>query len=110
LTDGESFAIRDAVKRFVSSLLLACWLWAIALAASPALHDWAHGEEEGHGEHHCAAALLASGGCDAPDVAPLIAAAPVHVELGTVAIAGPDLASLFLIGSPLERGPPMAGV
>jgi hypothetical protein len=56
------------------------------------------------------AALLASGGCDAPDAAPLIAATPVHVELGTVAGADSDVASLFLIGGPLERGPPVAGV
>jgi hypothetical protein len=97
------------VNGSVSSLLLACWLWALALAASPALHDWAHGEKDGHGGHDCVATLLASGGCDAPDAAPLVATTPLHVDLGTLALRGCDAGSLFLIGGPLERGPPVAG-
>jgi hypothetical protein len=64
--------------RIVAALLFAQLLWIAALAASPALHAWAHHDlrhtteheenQENHHhappEHHCAVTTFLSGGCD----------------------------------------------
>jgi hypothetical protein len=113
LTRGGRPAIEAALFRFVSSLFLASWLWALALAASPSLHDWAHGHDEDHDEDHeehvCMATLLASGICDAPAIAPLLAGTAEFVEIGVMPARGDEVVALFLIGSPLEHGPPVVG-
>jgi hypothetical protein len=109
LTRYEPLAIQVALIRFVTSLFIASWLWALALAASPSLHDWAHGHGGDRGEHVCVATLLASGICDAPTITPLLVGTAEFVEVGAVPVRSDEVASLFLIGSPLEHGPPVVG-
>ena len=98
------------LKRTFSSLLLVCWLWALALAASPTLHAWAHGEDAGHEDHECVAKLIATGGCDAPAIAPALVVAPVAFVLVALPLRDTDAPVVLLIGGPSERGPPVVGV
>lgn len=55
------------------------------------------------------ATLLASGICDAPAIAPVLAGTAEFVEVGLVRMRGDEVVALFLIGSPLEHGPPVVG-
>jgi hypothetical protein len=97
------------LKRIVSISLLAGWLWALALAASPQLHQWLHGEEAGHQDHECVATLIAAGGCDAPNIAPVVVVAPLALCLVVLPECEVEVPSCFLIGAPMEHGPPVAG-
>ena len=94
------------LKRLTSILLFCCWLWALALAASPELHAWLHGEEAGHDDHDCVVRLLATGSCDAPGVEPVLAVAPVEFVVVSLPLRGSDVAVVFLVSGKLEHGPP----
>ena len=95
-----------SLKRITSSLLCCCWLWALALAASPALHEWAHGGEAGHEDHDCVVKLLVLGGCDAPDAAPALVVAPVEFSVVSWSLAGRDVPGAIFLSGTLEHGPP----
>jgi hypothetical protein len=97
------------VKRIISNLILLGWLWALALAASLELHAWAHGDDAGHHDHHCAVELIASGGCDVSGIAHPLVAAPSAFVLVALPLHDADVPVVFLLGGPLERGPPPAG-
>ncbi|MDD5199554.1 MAG: hypothetical protein PHC88_07085 [Terrimicrobiaceae bacterium] len=58
--------------RTVALALIACHLLAVAMASSPALHQWMHGDADEPG-HHCAAATVVAGQVDQPDVASVFA-------------------------------------
>ena len=94
------------MPRFLTTLLFACWSWAFVLAALPELHEAAHGHEE----HECAATLIATGSCDTPDAAPVVLCAPAIVTIAALSLWSGDVPALFLVRSPLEHGPPRAGV
>ena len=94
------------LKRITSSLLFCCWLWALTLAASPALHKWAHGDEAGHDDHDCAAMLLVTGSCDAPGVVPVAVIAPVEFAVISWPLAGRDAPAAIFLSGMLEHGPP----
>jgi hypothetical protein len=102
------------VKRFVSTLLFACWAWALALAAMPELHKWAHGLATGHEEHgeredhECVATLIATGACDAPTVTSLPIGEPVNFAVESWPVRDSEVPPVFLVASPLEHGPPGA--
>jgi len=53
--------------------------------------------------------LLASGICDAPAMAPLLAGTAEFVEVGEMPVRRDDVLALFLTSSPLEHGPPVVG-
>ena len=116
-----------AVPRVLSSLLLACWAWALALAGLPELHAWAHGApcaavaaECGHDSHHddegdapsdpgCAATLLATGAVTISHAAPVLTAVPMIFAEVVWGARHREVGSLVLVGEPLERGPPTVG-
>ena len=98
--------VSTRLKRITSTLLFGCWLWALALAAAPELHEWLHGEEAGHDDHDCVVRLLATGGVDAPDLAPVLAVAPVDFVSVAMTLPNCDVASVFLVSGTLEHGPP----
>lgn len=97
------------MKRRISTLLLLCWLCAISMAASPALHEWLHGadDEHGeHGEHQCVVNLIASGVLDAPTIQPILVSAPVMVERSCVSVQDSEVPAIFLGSGLSARGPP----
>lgn len=109
------------MKRFVATLLLACWAWTLVLAGMPELHDWAHGvahsecDEHGHSdpgddEHDCAATLIATGALTVAHAAPLLTTEPMIFAEVVWPWRSGDVASLVWVGEPLERGPPESGV
>jgi hypothetical protein len=95
------------VKRRISTLLLLCWLFATALAGSPALHEWLHGTDVGHGDHECVVSLIASGGLDSGTVHPIIVIATVMVERSGVSVQDNDVPVIFLGSVLSDRGPPV---
>jgi hypothetical protein len=105
-SDGDKHA---HLKRGISSLILTALLWAVALAASPGLHEWAHGEDTGHDEHECAATLIATGGCEPPGAAPVPLVAPAAFELAALLPGDFKVPVIFLVSGTLEHGPPVAG-
>lgn len=98
------------LKRILSSLLLLCWLWALALAAAPELHAWVHGEAAGHEDHECVVKLIVAGGCDTPEIAPPLVVAPVVFVMVTLLRLDVAVPAGYHKGGPSERGPPVVGV
>jgi hypothetical protein len=103
--------LRDA-KGWPSALiclLIANLLVAVALTASPKLHELLHHDAD-RGEHQCAVTVLFSGGSDdSPvaqvfDVDALFASAPNFLP----EIHSPDVAPLFLTAHVFEHAPPLA--
>ena len=84
---------------------LAGFVFAMLLAGSPGLHEWAH-QDSGDAQHQCLATVLHSGACDeAAPAPPLTAVAEGPVE------AAPEVCSrlalsLFLSCRILEHAPP----
>src|SRR5438270_13911855 len=58
-------------RAFVAGLLSAAFLWALALSASPQLHQRVH-KDAGRVEHNCAATMIASGSYDHAAQPPLV--------------------------------------
>src|SRR5438046_892422 len=84
---------------------LAGFIFAMLLAGSPGLHEWAH-HDSGDTQHECLATVLHSGACD--EATP----APVTVVMGEGPTeAAPEVRSgvalsLFLSCRILEHAPP----
>ena len=101
--------VAGLMPRAISTVLLACWLLACALAASPALHEAWHGEDCGHGEEEgreCIVELLAAGGVEPCDpVEPVAPGAPAGREEDFVCM-GSEAAHGVPNGAARERGPP----
>ena len=106
LTRCNPLADERPVIRALSSLLLACLLWAVALAANPSLHDWVHGEHDDESEHVCLATLLAAGGCDAPCMNAPVVLGPDYAGCVLQPRRDADAPVVFLNGGLPERGPP----
>ncbi|MEA3212842.1 MAG: hypothetical protein QOE70_5899 [Chthoniobacter sp.] len=87
--------------------VLVGFVLALALAASPQLHELIH-HDDGHGEHQCLAVTLQSGGSDAAAVAPLVTQAFL-AELFALVPRGESawVESLFLSCRVLEHAPPL---
>ena len=89
-------------------LLIANLLVAVALTASPKLHELLHHDAD-HGEHQCVVTVMLSGGSDdSPsqvfDVGALFASAPDFLP----EIHSRDVAPLFLTAHVFEHAPPLA--
>jgi hypothetical protein len=90
-------------------LLIANLLVAVALTASPKLHELLH-QDADRSEHQCAVTVLFSGGSDDPpvsqvfDVGALFGGAPDFLP----EIHSRDVAPLFLTAHVFEHAPPLA--
>src|SRR6185295_1507893 len=88
---------------------LAGFLFALALAASPELHERLHHDcDDEHGHHECLATVLHAGGCE--DVAPpptLVAFVTTLLEINepdrSIAVPSPFLTSRILEHAPPRR-------
>ncbi|HXA09861.1 MAG TPA: hypothetical protein VNW28_07745, partial [Chthoniobacterales bacterium] len=64
---------REKLQAFVASGLLSAFLFALALAASPQLHQRLHADA-GSPDHECAATLIAAGKYEQADAPPVVVA------------------------------------
>ena len=93
-------------RRIVVALLLAHLLAVVAMAASPALHEWVHGDAQ-DGGHSCAVVLFAAGGVEAAAVVVLVFAG--LVRSGSQAKPRCEwVEGLFRVLRILEHAPPAA--
>jgi hypothetical protein len=93
-------------RALVTSFLAAAFLWALALSASPQLHERFH-PDASRTEHSCAVTFVASGSYDHVTIAPLVSA-PVPSAYFSVILALDTqwVQSPFLGASIFEHAPP----
>ncbi len=93
-------------RRVLVALLLTHLLVVMAMAASPVLHEWIHGDAH-EGDHDCAVVLFTGGGVEAAAVVTLVVA--VLVSSGSQAMPRCEwVEGLFRVLRILEHAPPTA--
>lgn len=96
--------------RVLAALLLAHLCAVLALAASPRLHQWLHGDAD-RDDHDCAVVLFLHGGTDeavGPLPTPGFVLEAVNFVPQAVPAAGRFVPSVFATGAVFEHGPPVA--
>lgn len=106
-------------KRGVAFLLVVHLLVTAAMASAPRFHEWLHPDAGHHStqhdqhqspEHACVVTMLQSGSVDAPGQPVDFVHAPDRALLSQVSeLSSADVASLYLSGAFLTRGPPVVG-
>ena len=90
------------MKRAINLVLISAFVFGIALAASPKLHDRIHRDSQ----HECAATLIASGNYE-HSAPPVVIVRPVALAQFEIASARTKFApSIFLDAFLLEHAPP----
>jgi hypothetical protein len=90
----------------VATILSAIFVWALALAVSPQLHERIHHDTTA--EHVCAATLIASGNYVHSTTPPPLVRPEQLQQFGEPKLAASEfVASAFLIGAVLEHAPPL---
>ena len=96
-------------RAFVAACVSAAFLWALALSASPQLHQRVH-KDANRVEHNCAATMIASGTYDHSAHAPLVSARVPAVQFSKIPALTPQwVESLFLGACIFEHAPPARG-
>lgn len=85
--------------------VLAGFVLALLMAASPELHERLH-HEAGEAEHTCLAATFESGGCDDAVPAPALSAFVAMLLEVAPTLHAQRSGSLFLAGCVFEHAPP----
>ena len=94
------------LQRVLVAILLAHLLAVMAMAASPALHEWVHGDAKDSG-HDCAVVVFIAGGAEAAVVVVFVVA--VLVASGSPAVLrGEWVEGIFRVLRILEHAPPAA--
>jgi hypothetical protein len=97
---------REKAYRILAGGLLAAFLFALGLAASPQLHARFH-PDAGSTKHECAVTLIASGKYEQADAPPaLVAPQPVVVFEKIPALAPVWVAAPFHVARIFEHAPP----
>src|SRR6266567_55570 len=93
-------------RAFVAVCVSAAFLWALALSASPQLHQRAH-KDANRVEHNCAATMIASGNYDHAAHPPLVSASAPSVRFSNIPALTPHwVESPFLGACIFEHAPP----
>jgi hypothetical protein len=93
-------------RAFLGILVSAAFLWALALSASPQLHQRIH-TDANRVEHNCAATMIASGSYDHAVHVPLVSAPAPAVQLSKIpALTSQWVSSPFLGARIFEHAPP----
>jgi hypothetical protein len=93
-------------RAFVGGCVSAAFLWALALSASPHLHQRFH-PDANRAEHSCAVTMVASGSYNYSVHAPLVSAPVPAVEFSKIPALTPQwVESPFLGASVFEHAPP----
>jgi hypothetical protein len=93
-------------RAFFAICVSAAFLWALALSASPLLHQRVH-KDANRVEHNCAATMIASGTYDHAAHAPLVSAPVPTVQFSKIPALTPQwVESPFLGACIFEHAPP----
>jgi hypothetical protein len=96
-------------RAFIAICVSAGFLWALALGASPPLHQRVH-PDAGRADHNCAATLITSGSYDHVAHVPLVSASiPAHQFSKIPALTPQWVQSPFLGAHIFEHAPPARG-
>jgi hypothetical protein len=97
---------RNHGRAFVGVCVFAAFLWALALSASPQLHQRLH-KDAGRVEHNCAVTMIASGSYDYAAHAPLVSGPVPSVQFSEIPALTPCwVRSPFLGACIFEHAPP----
>src|SRR5438132_11802469 len=93
-------------RAFVAVFVSVGFLWALALGASPQLHQRVH-KDANRVEHNCAATMIASGSYDHAAHAPLVSAPATAVQFSEIPVRNPLwVLSPFLSACVFQHAPP----
>jgi hypothetical protein len=96
-------------RAIVAAFVFAGFFWALALSASPQLHQRVH-KEANRAEHNCAATMIASGSYDHATHPPLVSAAALVPQFSRIPALTPCwVQSAFLGACIFEHAPPARG-
>jgi len=96
-------------RAFVATCVGAAFLWALALSASPQLHQCIHADAN-RAEHSCAVTAIASGNCDHVTYPDLVSAPAGAVQFSKILALTPCwVQSPFLGAHIFEHAPPARG-
>src|SRR5437660_8166469 len=93
-------------RAFVAVFVSVGFLWALALSASPQLHQRVH-KDANRVEHNCAATMIASGSYDHAAHPPLLSAPVPVIHFSKISALTPQwVESPFLGACIFEHAPP----
>ena len=96
-------------RAFVAAFVSAAFLCALALSASPQLHQRVH-KDANRAEHTCAVTMIASGNYDHVAHSPLVSAPAPSVQFSKIPALSPCwVQSPFLAAHIFEHAPPTRG-
>jgi hypothetical protein len=96
-------------RAFVAVFVSVGFLCALALSASPQLHQRVH-KDANRAEHNCAATMIASGSYDHAAHAPLVSAPAPAIQFSKIPVLTPCwVQSPFLGACIFEHAPPARG-
>jgi hypothetical protein len=96
-------------RAFVAPGVFVAFLWAVALNASPQLHQRVH-RDANRVEHNCAVTMIASGSYNYAAHVPLVSAPIRPVQFSNILALAPCwVQSPFLGACILEHAPPARG-
>jgi hypothetical protein len=96
-------------RAFIAICLSAAFLWALALSASPQLHQRVH-KDANRVEHSCAATMIASGSYNHAAHPPLVSAPVPAAQFSKIpALTSQWVESPFLGARIFEHAPPARG-
>ena len=96
-------------RAFIAICVCAAFVWALALSASPQLHQRVHKDANGV-EHNCAATMIASGNYDHAAHPPLVSAPVPSIHFSKIPALTPQwVESPFLGACIFEHAPPARG-
>jgi hypothetical protein len=99
----------NRARALVSICVSAAFLWALALSASPQLHQRVH-PDANRAEHGCVATMIASGSYDHAAHPPLVSAPAPAVQFSKIPALTPCwVQSPFLGARIFEHAPPARG-
>jgi hypothetical protein len=97
---------RNHGRAFVGVCVFAAFLWALALSASPQLHQRVH-KDANRTEHNCAVTMMASGSYDHASHPPLVSADALVPQFSKIPALTPCwVQSPFLGACIFEHAPP----
>jgi len=93
-------------RAFVAALASAAFLWALALSASPQLHQRVH-RDANKTDHVCAITLINSGNYHHSPTAPLASSPVLCEQLSSIPVLTPQwVEPPFLLARIFEHAPP----
>ena|SRR5664279_5208281 len=97
------------VQRGIAAVVFAAYLLVLAMAASPALHEWLHDDADEAG-HQCAVVTAILGQVDRAVIADVIVASPTLSWIEPrPALYAITIVRLFLLVGVFEHAPPLPG-